>query len=238
MKKKNKFILQIFASSILLFSISQFMIKIIDTYHIKQMEQQINQQKKKETTKKLQQFQKQNNDMIGWITISDTKINYPVVQSENNEYYLNHDFKKRKNQAGWIFMDYRNQKKFSNTNTILYGHGRIDGTMFGTLKNLLTVEWWQKENHKFITTFSNESKITWQIFSGYTIPAESYYLSTYFSSKKSYQKFLATIKKRSIYSFDTNITTNDQILTLSTCKNDHNIRIVVHAKKIKEESLI
>lgn len=237
MKKRKKVILQTILWVILLFSLSHLILQISDAYHTYQMEQNLKQYEKKEEKKVLQTLKKENSDIVGWIQIEDTKINYPIVQNDDNKYYLTHDFKKRNNQAGWIFMDFRNNKYFSNHNTILYGHGRIDGTMFGTLKKLLQEDWWKDEKHQIITTVNFKSKITWQIFSVYTIPAESYYLNTYFTNKKSYKKFLTTIQNRSIYSFSTTLTTEDQILTLSTCKNEQNERIVVHAKKRKEESL-
>lgn len=238
MKKRKRVILQTILLIILLFSLSHLILQITDTYHTYQTEQKLKQYEKEEKKQVLQTLKEENSDIVGWIQIKDTKINYPIVQRKDNEYYLTHDFKKRKNQAGWIFMDYRNQNDFSNYNTILYGHGRIDGTMFGTLKKLLQEDWWKEENHQIITTISFHTKITWQIFSVYTIPAESYYLNTYFTNRKSYKKFLTTIQNRSIYSFQVTLSTEDQILTLSTCKNEQNERIVVHAKKIKEESLM
>ena len=77
-----------------------------------------------------------NPDTVAWIQVKGTNINYPVVQTTNNTYYLNHAFDKTSNEAGWVFMDYRNDSINFDSNTILYAHSRINGTMFGSLKNI------------------------------------------------------------------------------------------------------
>ncbi len=238
MKKKTKQFLTILAIVMILFSSIEVINHIKDSFAIRKTEKLLENYKQKIPNEKLRQAKEKNNDVIGWIRINDTNIDYPIVQTDNNDYYLTHDFYKNKNQAGWIYMDFRNQMNFSNRNTILYGHGRIDGTMFGTLKQLLKKDWWETETHSYLTTESMNKSIQWEIFSVYTIKAETYYLNTYFSNQDGYKTFLKTMKKRSLFSFDVPLNTKDQILTLSTCKKDYNIRIVVHAKKIKEESLI
>lgn len=237
MKKKTKQFLTGLAIVMILFSGCQLINHIKDTFAIRKTETLLEEYKQKIPNEKIRQVKEKNKDVVGWIHMNDTNIDYPIVQTDNNDYYLTHDFNKQKNKAGWIYMDFRNQMDFSNRNTILYGHGRIDGTMFGTLKQLLKKDWWEKKSHLYFTTESMNKKITWEIFSVYTMKAESYYLSTYFSNTDRYKTFLRTIKNRSFFSFDVPLNTKDQILTLSTCKNEKEERIVVHAKKIKEESL-
>ena len=83
------------------------------------------------------ELKKKNADTVGWIKVNGTNINYPVVQTNNNDYYLNHAYDKSKNSAGWIFADYRNNMTNFDKNTIIYGHGRLNNTMFGSLKNIL-----------------------------------------------------------------------------------------------------
>ena len=80
-----------------------------------------------------------NGDVIGWIQIPGTNINYPFVQYSNNSYYLTHSFDKSYNLAGWLFLDYRNEIVPIDMNTIIYAHGRVDGTMFGSLKNVTLI---------------------------------------------------------------------------------------------------
>lgn len=173
-----------------------------------------------------------NSDTVGWINVNNTNINYPYVKTNDNKYYLNHSFDKSYNDAGWVFMDYRNNSNLDNKNTIIYAHSRLDKTMFGSLSKVLKSEWHaNKDNH--IIRLSTESENTlWQIFSVYKIEEESYYITTNFSSDEVYIKFLNTLKGRSIYNFNASMNSDDKILTLSTCYDD-NIRTVVHAKLIK-----
>ena len=88
-----------------------------------------------------------NNEVIGWVSVSNTNVDYPFVQHSDNSYYLTHSFYKDKNNAGWVFMDYRNKTDFSDMNSILYAHGRVDGTMFGSLKNTLSNDWYDKKEY-------------------------------------------------------------------------------------------
>ena len=176
-----------------------------------------------------------NSDTVGWIQVKGTNINYPIVQTTNNDYYLTHAFDKTTNDAGWVFMDYRNDAVNFNQNTIIYAHSRYNGTMFGSLKNILNSSWYtNKENH--IIRLSTPSENTmWQVFSVYTIPKESYYITTSFSTDESYSEFLNTIKGRSEVDFSGTVNTGDKILTLSTCKDNFGNRVVMHAKLIKKE---
>lgn len=74
------------------------------------------------------ELKNKNNDTVAWINVNNTNINYPVVQTDNNDYYLTHSFDKTNNEAGWVFLDYRNDSSFSDKNTIVYAHSRLDKT--------------------------------------------------------------------------------------------------------------
>ena len=107
--------------------------------------------------------------------------------------------------------------------------------MFGSLNNLLDSNNLDSKESYYITLSTPKSIMTFKIFSVYTIPKEGYYIKTYFSSNKYFKEFLETIMKRSIYNFNTDVNTNDKILTLSTCKDNFGKRVVVHAKLLKKE---
>ncbi len=181
-------------------------------------------------------LKKKNSDTVGWIYVPNTNINYPFVQTKDNNYYLNRAFDKTKNGAGWIFADYRSDLKNFKNNTVIYGHGRVDNIMFGTLEDTLKKSWYTKKENQIIKMSTPYENTLWQIFSIYTIKAESYYLTHNFENDASYQKFLDTITKRSIYNFGVDMTTSDKVLTLSTCLNYDGDRIVVHAKLIKRQA--
>ena len=180
----------------------------------------------------INKLKEKNSDTVGWINVNNTNINYPYVQGKDNNYYLDHSFDKKYNEAGWVFLDYRNDKNLSNKNNILYAHSRLDKTMFGSLSKTLKSNWYNNKDNHIIRLSTETENTMWQIFSVYKIPEETYYITTDFNSDNDYQKFLNTIKERSIHNFSTNLTTEDKILTLSTCYSDTE-RTVVHAKLIK-----
>lgn len=171
-----------------------------------------------------------NPDTIGFIKVMGTNINYPFVQTLDNDYYLNRSYDKTYNNAGWIFLDYRNNE-FNDKNTIIYGHGRINGTMFGSLKDTLKSSWQNNKDNYIIKISTEKENSIWQIFSVYKIATTSDYLETSFSDNE-FESFISLIKERSSYNFETNVTNEDKVLTLSTCYND-NDKMVVHAKLIK-----
>lgn len=171
-----------------------------------------------------------NPDTIGFIKVMGTNINYPFVQTLDNDYYLNRSYDKTYNNAGWIFLDYRNNE-FNDKNTIIYGHGRINGTMFGSLKDTLKSSWQNNKDNYIIKISTEKENSIWQIFSVYKIATTSDYLQTTFSDNE-FESFISLIKGRSSYNFETNVTNEDKVLTLSTCYND-NDKMVVHAKLIK-----
>ncbi len=178
---------------------------------------------------------KKNADTVAFIKVNGTTINYPVVQASDNDYYLNRAFDKSYNGAGWIFLDYRNNINNLDDNTIIYGHGRLNTTMFGSLKNIVKNKWYENTDNYVLNLSTPEENTLWQVFSVYHIPTETYYLTTTFGSEESHKKFIDTIVSRSIYDFKTSVNTSDKILTLSTCYSDTE-RVVLHAKLIKKQA--
>lgn len=181
------------------------------------------------------ELKKINDETKGWIQVNGTNINYPFVQTNNNDYYLSHSFEKKYNSAGWVFLDFRNKLDGSDKNTILYAHGRLDSTMFGSLKNILSSGWLNNKNNYIVKLSTEYENTSWQVFSVYHIPTTSDYIQTQFSSDDEYLEFLNIIKNRSFYDFNTNVQASDRILTLSTCYNSSE-KVVLHAKLIKRET--
>lgn len=175
----------------------------------------------------------QNSDTVGWIRVNDTDVNFPVVQTSDNSYYLTHNFNKEYNSAGWIFGDYRNKFDGTDKNIVIYGHNRRDGSMFATLNNILEEEWYTNVENQYVIFADTSNTNIYKVFSVYKIEAETYYTTMHFISSENYQSFLNDMKNRSIYDFGETITSDDTILTLSTCGNDTRYRIVLHAKKVQ-----
>ena len=163
-----------------------------------------------------------NPDTIGWLIVKGTNIDYPVVQYSDNEYYLGHDFKKNKNSAGWIFLDYKNS--LNDENIVIYGHHRQDGSMFGSIDNLFN----KKNNENIEILLITQNKIfTYKVFSVYKTLENSDYIKRNFDD---FNKKIKELQNKSEIRFSQDIDTT-QIITLSTCHYDDNYRMVVHGYK-------
>ena len=172
-----------------------------------------------------------NNDTIGWLKVKGTDVEYVVVQTKNNDYYLNHNFERKHNKAGWIFVDYKNKLDGLDKNIVIYGHNMKNNSMFATLENILKEEWYNNEENYILDFITEKESQKYKVFSVYKIENEDYYIKTEFKENE-FEEFINTIKNRSIKNFNTNITKEDNILTLSTCADNSNYRIILHAKKI------
>lgn len=168
---------------------------------------------------------------MAWIKVENTNIEFPVVQSVDNSYYLTHDFNNKYSVAGWIFADYRNKFDGTDKNIILYGHNMHDNSMFSTLKNVLKKKWYENYKNYIITFITEDDYQKYQVFSIYQIEAEDYYIKTDFKDNE-FSEFVNIVTKRSIKKFDINVTNEDKILTLSTCANNDKYRVVLHGVRI------
>ena len=151
-----------------------------------------------------------NQDIVGWILYNDNKINYPIVQTSNNTYYLTHLFDKTYNQNGSIFLDYRNNL-FDDKNTVIFGHSTFDETMFGSISNIFNdSNFFEDEDNNYITILT--------------------------TGDIEFQRFIDIMKQRSYKDFNINVNIDDKVLTLSTCYGTGNTakRQVVQAVLIKD----
>ena len=126
---------------------------------------------------------KTNEEVVGWIKVNNTNIEYPVLQAKDNDYYLQHSLDKSNNSAGWVFADFRNRVDGTDRNMIFYGHNRKDNSMFGSLKYALDSEWCDNEENRKIVFITKDAKYMYEIFSVYTIKDENYYITTDFIMK-------------------------------------------------------
>ena len=177
-----------------------------------------------------------NKDVVAWIKINNTTVNYPVVKGSDNEFYLKHNLKKNWNEGGWIFADFENKFDGSDRNIVIYGHSMKNKTMFGEVSNVLKNSWYSNKDNLNITLIYNDTKYTYKIFSAYKIEAEDYYINTRLG-EANFKEFINTVKGRSLVNYGTNIDDATQVLTLSTCYDNNNMRLAVHAVKVNEEKL-
>lgn len=175
-----------------------------------------------------------NNQIVAYLKVNGTSIEYAVVQAKDNNYYLRRNLDKKYNVAGSIFMDYKNELDGTDKNIVIYGHNIKDGSMFGTLKNILKDEWYNNEENYIIDLITEEEEMKYQVCSIYRIENEDYYIDTEFKENE-FEKFVKKLKDRSIKDFVIEVTEEDSILTLSTCADNNKYRVVLHAKKINEQ---
>lgn len=193
------------------------------------------EEKKVETIIDFESLKKINSDVIGWIKVNNTKINYSVVKCKDNSFYLNHSLDKAYNGHGWPFVDYRNRMDGTDKNITIYGHNIKDGSMFGTLENILSEEWYKNKDNLNISFITESGTQNYEVFSVYEIKKETYYTTNNFKNDTEFESFINNIKSRSIYDFNVDISKDDQILTLSTCADNNTYRTVLHARKISEK---
>lgn len=170
-----------------------------------------------------------NADVFGWITIPDTKISYPILQGEDNQYYLKHTWNEESNFVGSIFLECMNSSDFSDFNTIIYGHNMFDDTMFGVLNNYKEEEFWKA--HPYIYTYDDRGCHRYEIFAIYEADIESDTYRLGFKTDEIKQQFIDECLEQSVVDTGVTPTPNDRILTLSTCTNrGYSTRWVVQAR--------
>ena len=175
----------------------------------------------------------ENPDTVAYLKVNGTNIDNVVVKADDNDFYLHHNFNRSWSILGWIFADHRNSMDGNDKNIIIYGHDLSDGTLLGTLNQTLTREWQENpDNRKIILATENETAI-YEVFSTYEILPENYYITTSFKNDEEYQNFLNTLYYRSNYNYGVPVNKDDKILTLSTCMEKGDKRVVLHAKKQK-----
>ncbi|MDR1559588.1 MAG: class B sortase [Clostridiales bacterium] len=170
----------------------------------------------------------QNDDIVAYLKIADSNIDFPVVLADDNAYYLTRDLRKQDNAAGSGFMDYENRLKPLSFNTVIYAHNMRDGSMFHNLRNYADEEYFNE--HRTISLQTLYEDTMWEIFSFYETSTDFLYNTTEFSDAYEFLEFLEFTKSKSQYPSDITFTEETRILTLSTCTNRAaDDRYVVHA---------
>lgn len=198
---------------------------------------------KSERMLKVEELQKENSDIVGWLEIPDSNINYPVVQGQDNDYYMVHDYKKEYSKNGSLFLDKDYNWDKPSTNLLIYGHNnRGTDSMFCQLLNYKKQSYY--DTHKKFRFTTNKEDAEYEIIS--VFQSKVYYKNEtnvfryyYFidaDSEKEFNDYVNNSKKASLY--DTGVTAEygDQLMTLSTCDfYTEDGRLAVVAKKIENE---
>jgi sortase B len=168
-------------------------------------------------------------DVIGWLCLPNTPINYPLVQTTDNVYYLNRFLDGKENMGGSLFADCACPSDFSGRNTIIYGHNMRDGSMFALIDDYAEQSFFDAHPVMYLNTPAQNYRI--DIFSGFTTDPESFVYETAFASDEDYAAFLDALLAHSEIDCGTAVNTGERIVTLSTCTyTGEDVRFVVCGK--------
>lgn len=196
---------------------------LLNTIEIHENEEQEEVLEQTERMLKVKKLQEENKDVVGWIEIEGTNINYPVLQGVDNEYYMNHNYKKEKSKNGSIFLTKDYDWSIPSSNLLIYGHNFNNGTMFQSLLKYADENFYKQHPIIRFTTAEEDSK--YEIIS--VFKSRVYYKSEknvfryyYFVNAKTeeeYNEFIKNAKKASLYDIDATAKYGEQLITLSTC---------------------
>jgi SrtB family sortase len=169
------------------------------------------------------EYVEQNADTVGWITIPGTQINFPVVQCDNNDYYLTHTFDHKKDKRGAIYMDCRNNPLNLDANTIIYGHNDYqDGSVFSEVAHYDDVEYFKE--HPIIEFNTLDSYYQWKIYAVFITNQQAYddngYIFNFIWPQMegpNFKGYVEELNKRTLYYTGVDIKNGDRMLTLSSC---------------------
>lgn len=231
--------------TILLFSSFQIVVKLIDYKKseklyseiqniVTSIENNVDNSKDSETENitTYEKLKEINSDYQFWVEVENTNISYPVVQGQDNSYYLKKDFNKKESSAGTIFMDALNDFDVDN-NVVLYGHNMNNKTMFNNITHFKKEDFFNKNNKIRIKHNKDEKEYVYEVFSVYHSDNTFDYNTVRFGEGYSFSSFINDIKNKSMYKNDIEVTENDKIITLSTCSYEFKgAKTTIHAKLV------
>lgn len=174
-----------------------------------------------------------NSDVIGWISVPNTRIEYPVVIGEDNDYYLGRNVEKERSKSGSIYMDYRNANPDQQRHIVLYGHNMRNGTMFQNLNYYKKKDFF--DNNRTIYLYWNDKPVEYEIYAAFNVGIDTDFIKTKFDGDEEFLADMNTLKSLSKYSPspDVELKASDQVLTLSTCTYEYDDqRFVVQARRV------
>jgi len=169
---------------------------------------------------------------VAWLRCEGTIINYPVMQSGDNDYYLSHLPDGTANKMGSIFLDYRNSPDFTDKNSVIYGHHMKSGDMFTTLKHYNDQAFY--EQHPVMSLVTADAEFEIVLFGGYIVDATTEMLPLYFRNATEFTDYLSEIMRRSVFSSNVEVGPDDRIVSLVTCSYEFdNARMLVAGKLVR-----
>lgn len=178
-----------------------------------------------------------NKDVVGWIRFKHPKIiSYPIMQKDDNDFYLHKNIKKEYSFAGSIFMDYHNHKNFLDSNTLIYGHNMANESMFGSLKKYNEKSYWKKNKYFYIYTIDGKRR-KYKIYNACIVRPGSEIYTYRFASNENMDKYIKYYKSIGEYSTGLTPSVKDKLVTLSTCALQGSRRFVVQGYLVETITL-
>lgn len=187
-------------------------------------------------------LKKRNPDTVAWLKVPAIDLNIPIVQTVDNDFYLEHDIERKKNKLGWVFADARSNIEHLGVNTVLYGHNAASRAMFGSLKGLLNTDPEMKKENEVIQFTTANREMVFEITSIYVTHYDDWkYVQQDFGGEKDKRTFIDRMSKKNTTKVfaRNNLSTNDKFLTFSTCYGPAGTteRLVVHARLVAEKEV-
>lgn len=180
-------------------------------------------------------LKKINNEIVGWIQSAEKEIDYPIVQGQDNAYYLTHLFNRTQNKQGTIFMDYENRKNFSDKNTVLYGHNMKNESMFASITKYKKQAYY--DSFPSMTLYTLDKTYTVEIFAGILTDATYKWIRFKYQNEEDFKEYIHTLKEKSTFQSTIELKEEDRILTLSTCSYEFwNARYVLFGKLVPDKT--
>jgi sortase B len=176
-------------------------------------------------------LQKENEDLVAWIKIRALDLSYPVMQADDNEYYLHRTFEREDNFAGCIFLNCDNKPDFTDMNTIIYGHNMKNGSMFGKIKQFSDETVFNKS--KFFWIYTKDLIFQYRIFSVAVVNNTGLAYQTFYTTDQFQELIDYAYSHSEVDTSGVEVTTGDKIVTLSTCTGDSSTRRVVFGKLVQ-----
>lgn len=208
---------------------------------------QINTSASKVTEKKFpfiavdfKELKERNMDTAAWLKVNAVDVSMPIVQTLDNDFYLNHDIDKKKNNLGWVFADARSNLDYLGTNSVLYGHNTGNKQMFGSLKNIFSTDPEKKSENEIIQLTTPTTQMVFEIVSVYVTTFEDWkYVQHTFPDDESKREFVERMKAKNsmpIFARD-DLSLHDSFLTFSTCYGPAGTsdRLVIHARLVAQQ---
>lgn len=178
-----------------------------------------------------------NEDTVAWISIPGTDIDYPVVQADNNDYYLTRSADKTMNSSGAIFMDMNNSASFSDKSTLIYGHNMNDGSMFAGLHDYEKQDFYDQHPYFYIYTPDGTYR-KYHIFAALQIEDGPDYYPISFSSDKDFENYIALLEKGTPISTGVTVEGGGSTITLSTCVKGNDTARYIIVGVLEEEGAV